>query len=251
MPTAPNVLTPDTDRLDKVPVLVILGCALVVTVSAVVERVEFPFKLPVNVVALILPAVILPLTLRVPLIFAPEFVITNTLLTPLTPIVTLPLGLVISTLLDPFTILSTTILPAVKLPVTERLPNTALPTAFKLPVVKKLPPVILPVAVIIPAVLILPILALPDTLNVINVPVLVILGCALVITVPAVVALETVPVTLAPAILRLDKLLPSPLIYCAPIVPVLAYTLPTVIFPAIIFPDTDNDVSVPKLVILD
>ena len=195
LPTAPKLVVPETDKLANVPVLVILGCALVVTVPAVVARVAFPFKLPINVVALILP-----LALKVPSIFAPVLVITNTLLTPLTPTVTLPFGLVISTLLVPFTILSTIILPAVKLPDTDRLPTVELPPTLRLPAVDKLPPVIVPVAVIIP-VPTLPIFELPDTETLVNVPILVMLGCALVVTVPDVVALDTVPETLAPVTL--------------------------------------------------
>ena len=66
--------------------------------------------------------------------------------------------------------------------------------------------------------MIFPVFTLPVTVNVVNVPTLVIFGCALVVNVPV------------------SKL--------APIVPLLAYTLPPVMLPVIV-----KLVSVPTLVI--
>ena len=107
LPTAPKLLVPLTVNPVNVPRLVILGCALVVTVPAVVAFVAVPDNAPVKVVADTLPNMPLPVAFNVPAMFAPVDVTTITLGTLLTLIVTLPLGLVISTLLLPFTILST------------------------------------------------------------------------------------------------------------------------------------------------
>ena len=57
----PIFALPETLKLAKVPVLVMFGCALVVTVPAVVAA---PLNAPVNVVALTLPALILPVTAK-------------------------------------------------------------------------------------------------------------------------------------------------------------------------------------------
>jgi len=58
-PTLPILALPVTDKLANDPTLVILGCAFVVTVPAVVAA---QLITPVNVVADTLPAVILPVT---------------------------------------------------------------------------------------------------------------------------------------------------------------------------------------------
>ena len=63
VPTLPMLEFPDTLKLTSVPVLVMLGCAAVVTVPAVVAA---PLSAPVNVVAPTLPAVILPVTDNIP-----------------------------------------------------------------------------------------------------------------------------------------------------------------------------------------
>ena len=63
--TLPALMLPVTAKLVSVPVLVMLGCALVVTVPAVVALpavVAAPLNAPVNVVALTLPALMLPVT---------------------------------------------------------------------------------------------------------------------------------------------------------------------------------------------
>ena len=56
-------MLPVTARADRVPTDVIFGCALVVTVPAVVAA---PDNAPVNVVALTLPALMFPVTLAFP-----------------------------------------------------------------------------------------------------------------------------------------------------------------------------------------
>ena len=61
---ATAVTVPFTLKLVNVPTLVMLGCALVVTVPAVVALVAAPLNAPVNVVALTLPALILPVTAK-------------------------------------------------------------------------------------------------------------------------------------------------------------------------------------------
>jgi hypothetical protein len=53
-----------TPKLVSVPTDVIFGCAAVVTVPAVVALVAAPDNAPVNVVALTLPALILPVTAK-------------------------------------------------------------------------------------------------------------------------------------------------------------------------------------------
>ena len=58
----PDVVVPVTIKLVNVPTLVMLGCALVVTVAA--EPVALPDNAPVNVVALTLPALMLPVTAK-------------------------------------------------------------------------------------------------------------------------------------------------------------------------------------------
>ena len=62
VPKLPTLALPVTVKLVNVPVLVMFGCALVVTVAA--EPVALPVNAPVNVVALTLPALILPVTLK-------------------------------------------------------------------------------------------------------------------------------------------------------------------------------------------
>ena len=56
------VIVPLEFKLVNVPVLVILGCAAVVTVAA--EPVALPVNAPVNVVAETLPALMLPVTVN-------------------------------------------------------------------------------------------------------------------------------------------------------------------------------------------
>ena len=73
--------------------------------AAIVALDARPVKAPVKVVADILPADILPVVVKVPSIFAPTLVTTNTLATPPTEVVTLPAAFVIVTLLVPLTIL--------------------------------------------------------------------------------------------------------------------------------------------------
>ena len=51
--TLPAVIAPVTPKLVNVPVLVIFGCAAVVTVPAVVALVAAPLRAPTNVVAVI------------------------------------------------------------------------------------------------------------------------------------------------------------------------------------------------------
>ena len=74
----PDVILPDTVKLVNVPVLVMFGCAAVVTVPAVVALVAAPVKAPTNVVAVIdaLPklALILVLITADELPFADEVV---------------------------------------------------------------------------------------------------------------------------------------------------------------------------------
>ena len=151
----PPVIEPVTFNDVRVPTLVILGCAAVVTVLAVPDVATFKFAtcvvlvttsgaVPVAMLETSCPSVVIlpPLTLPV--------VVTN--------------------------------------PAVTKFPPVILPVDVNTPLVTKLAPVILPVAVINPAVPILPILALPLTDNDVNVPVLVILGCAAVVTVPAIPA---------------------------------------------------------------
>ena len=88
--------------------------------AAFVALVAVPVNAPVNVVALTLPALTLPLTLKVPVTFAPVDVTTNTFATPATLVVTLPLTPIMSTLLVPFAIEETLISPAFNVPVTDR-----------------------------------------------------------------------------------------------------------------------------------
>ena len=68
----------------------------------------------------ILPTFALPLTLKVPVTFAPVAVTTTTFAVPATLVVTLPLTPIISTLLVPFAIEETLISPAFNVPVTDR-----------------------------------------------------------------------------------------------------------------------------------
>ena len=167
---------------------------------------------PVPEPALIFPAVILPVTPNVPVIFAPVPVITNTFALPTALILTLPLLEGILTLLLPFDI------PAVVMPVKY----------IPLPV-KKLADTLLPK-------LALPEVMLPVTAKLVSVPTLVIFGCAAVYTVPAINALPTCPETLAPAI----ELNPDPLPVNTPVL--------AVILAAIMLPFTDKLVNVPTLV---
>ena len=74
----------------------------------------------------------------------------------------------------------------------------------------------------------LPTVALPVTDNVVSVPILVTLGCAAVVNVPV----NNVPITFPPVILPVAVIMPA-----VPILPILA------------LPVTDNDASVPVLVI--
>jgi len=67
VPTLPMLEFPDTLKLTSVPVLVIFGCAAVVTVPAVVAA---PLSAPVNVVAPTLPAEILPVTDNTPVVLS-------------------------------------------------------------------------------------------------------------------------------------------------------------------------------------
>ena len=85
----PALTFPVIVRLDNVPVLVILGCALVVNV-------------PVIRLTSILLATILSTTSRLPAILAPTPVTTTTLALPTALILTLPLATGILTLLLPF-----------------------------------------------------------------------------------------------------------------------------------------------------
>ena len=55
----PDETLPVTVKLDNVPVEVMLGCALVVTVPAVVALVATPLKAPTNVVAISAPLAML------------------------------------------------------------------------------------------------------------------------------------------------------------------------------------------------
>jgi hypothetical protein len=57
--TLPAEILPVTDKLESVPTDVILGCAAVVTVPAVVA---LPLIAPINVVADTLPALMFPVT---------------------------------------------------------------------------------------------------------------------------------------------------------------------------------------------
>ena len=99
-----------------------LGCAAVVTVPAVVALDTVPVTLApvIELRPEPLPVITPEPVLRVPAIFTPVEVTTNTLATPATLVVTLPLTPTISTLLVPFAILETAISPAINVPVTVR-----------------------------------------------------------------------------------------------------------------------------------
>jgi len=207
----PDVILPVTAKLVKVPVLVIFGCAAVVTVPAVVASGTVPVTLaPVNEVKLapdptnklaettfapvifppvpdvtILAAVKLPVAFNVPATLTPVPVTTIIFALPTALILTFPFALGILTLLLPLTM-------AVALPT----PVSRYPLPVKKLAVTKLPRLALPA------------LILPVTVNAVKVPVLVMFGCAAVVTVPAVVARGTVPVTLAPV--NEVKLAPDP-----------------------------------------
>ena len=110
----PILALPETDALVNVPTEVMLGCAAVVTVPAVVAELTVPVTLapgievklapePTNSPAPILPTFALPLALNVPAMFAPLAVTTNTLALPADEIVTLP-SCNTTTLLVPLTI---------------------------------------------------------------------------------------------------------------------------------------------------
>jgi len=130
----PDVILPVTVKLVKVPVLVMFGCAAVVTVPAVVALVAsgtVPVTLapakevklapdPTNKLAettfapvifppvpdvIILPTVKLPVAFNVPATLTPVPVTINTLALPATDVVTLPPEVAIDTLLFPLAML--------------------------------------------------------------------------------------------------------------------------------------------------
>jgi hypothetical protein len=191
----PDVVLPVTASELNVPTEVMLGCAAVVTVPAVVALVtdiEYdpvnlalgtvpdaklvafrletlapdPFSVPTK-----LPEVVLPVTANA--VNVPTEVMLGC-----AAVVTVP-ALVTDIEYDPVNLALGTV-PDAKL-VAFRL-ETLAPDPFNVPT--KLPLVVLPV-----------------TASELNVPTEVMLGCAAVVTVPAVVALDTVPVTLPPGIL--------------------------------------------------
>jgi len=204
----PDVVLPDTVKLVSVPVLVILGCAAVITVPAVVA---LPDKAPTNVVAVIdaLPKLALILVL----ITADEFPFADEAEN---------VGYTVVAV-DVFCNNADALVAEVALPT---VPITLAPT-------NELNPLPLPVNTPVFAVNATAV-TVPFTPKVVNVPTLVILGCAAVVTVPAVVARGTVPVTLAPA--KEVKLAPDPTNKLAEI------TLAPVRFP----PEPDVDI-LPKL----
>ena len=155
----PLVMVPVTLRLDSVPTLVMLGCAAVVTVPAVVAA---PDRSPTNVVLVILLSPVTVVTV------APK-------VSAVLPSVTAELDNRAWASVPVSMLVASSDVSARPLPVTA-------------PEVFKLPPVMVPAAVIIPAVLMLPLVVLPVTARLLKVPTEVMLGCAAVVTVPAVVA---------------------------------------------------------------
>ena len=184
----PPVMLPVTDTDVNVPTEVILGCALVVTVPAVVADVadvalatvpvtlapgidESPAPDPMNVLAVTLPvADTMPLEIKLPVVMLP---VADTM----PPVIKLPACVLPVALNTPALIL----------------PATTLPVVVIIPDVIKLPTVALPVDNISPDVRRLPACTLAVTANDVNVPTLVMLGCAASVTVLAVAA---VPVML-------------------------------------------------------
>ena len=151
----PALTVPVTLNVVRIPMLVILGWALVVTEPA--NAAVATFKLATCVVLVTISGAVPVATLDTS---CPAVVIF--------PPLTLPI--------------------AVTIPAVPKLFTLAFPETVNTPLVTKLEPMIFPVAVINPAVPILPILALPLTDNDVNVPVLVIFGCAAVDIVPAIPA---------------------------------------------------------------
>jgi len=190
VPKLPTLALPDTVKPVKVPTLVILGCAFVVTVPAVVDDAAPPLNVPMNVVAVIallakfieIPELVYSVTLPVvafaPIIYA----------VPVPGAVTLTKSATFA--YETFRFATRVVLVTV---------NGAVPVATL--EIKRL-------AVTVPALAKLPEVVLPVTVNEVKDPTLVIFGCAAVVTVPAVVALlalvakvalATVPETLEPA----------------------------------------------------
>ena len=260
LPTAPKLAVPLTVSPDSVPKLVIFGCAFVVTVPAVLALVAAPDSAPVNVVALTLPAVILPIT------FAPVDVKVATFATPSTLIVTLPFVLVISTLLFPLAIAPTVISPAFKFPVTDKLVIVALPDTLKFDSVPRpvtlgcdavvsVPDIKVKIPLVAPT---LPMLALPPTLIEPAVNKLPPVTLPVADTKPPVVRLppitlpvediKPVVVTLAPSILPLADTIP-PVIKLAPVMLPVAVINPVPILLMLALPETLRLANVPVLVI--
>ena len=208
----------------------ILGWAAVVTVPAVVAA---PVNAPVKVVALTLPAEILPVT--------DNDVSVPTLVTfGCAAVVTVP-----AVVAEPaevanvaFATVPDTLAPATALAVVA---NATAPVTLAPAIADR--PLPLPVNTPVLAVILTPVIV-PLTPSPVSVPTEVMLPCAAVVTVPAVpaevanVAFATVPVTLAPAIA--DSPLPLPVN-----TPVFA-----VMFAAVMLPFTPRPVNVPTDVIL-
>ena len=176
--TLPALMLPVTAKLLNVPVEVMLGCAAVVTVPAVVALVAAPLNAPTNVVAVI--------ELFDKLAINPVLVISATLpvaafanIRKLFPVPAATLILSATLAYATFKLLTRVVLVTV---------NGAVPVAIldtNILALITLAPEILPP---VPLDTIFPIVALPDTVKSVSVPVLVIFGCAAVVTVPAVVA---------------------------------------------------------------
>jgi len=91
------VIVPLEFKLVNIPVLVMFGCALVVTVAA--DPDALPVNAPVNVVADTLPALISPVAFNVPATLTPVPVTTIIFALPATEVETLPLAVIIILLL--------------------------------------------------------------------------------------------------------------------------------------------------------
>ena len=178
VPMLPILAFPDTERETNVPVDVMFGCAAVVTVPAVVALVAAPLNVPVNVVAVTLPNVPLPVALtapavtKLPPVILPVAVIKPVV--PMFPILAFPLALTV--------VVNTALLNVTPdaFDVTDCDPNFILvPERYKsLKALVELPKsyVTFALGVILPVTLIFPAFVLPLTLRLASVPVLVILG---------------------------------------------------------------------------
>ena len=223
----PDEVLPVTARALSVPTDVILGCAFVVTVPAVVAA---PVKAPTNVVlvTLVSPATVVTVAPSVSAVLPRVTAALASLACASVPELILVAEIAVTLAPDPFSVPMK--LPDVVLPVTARalsVPTDVMlgcaavvtvPATVAVPTVRldAVPVSPVPAPINWPAVVILPLELIAPEFNEVSVPTEVIFGCAAVVTVPAVVAELAAPVRAPTNVVLVTLVKPATVVTVAP-----------------------------------